>query len=92
MHVTPFRWYLSILHQYAREHVITQGKYDPRILDWSVFIRQVDGVFDEHFSTAMGSCLEIELVHTTNLTEVHHFAPVLIGSEERVSVAGTGAD
>jgi hypothetical protein len=47
-----------------------------------VFIRQVDGVFDEHFSTAMGSCLEIELVHTTNLIEVHHFAPVLIGSEE----------
>jgi hypothetical protein len=56
-----------------------------------VFIRQVDGVFDEHFSTAMGSCLEIELVHTTNLIEVHHFAPVLIGSEEGGNTRGVQA-
>jgi hypothetical protein len=56
-----------------------------------VFIRQVDGVFDEHFSTAMGSCLEIELVHTTNLIEVHHFAPVLIGSEEGGNTRGVHA-
>lgn len=57
-----------------------------------MFIRQVDGgLFDEHFSKAMGSCLEIELVHTTNLIEVHHFAPVLIGSEEGGNTRGVHA-